>query len=97
MGALTQWLILEVLGLRIRLEPDTKALERLKARSDWQQAKPCRPRRRWGLREIAASRRRNAPWLFSPETAREAGRKSAMMRRIGRQKAAAVAEATIVA
>jgi hypothetical protein len=91
-GALTLWLLLQSLGLRIRVEEDPEALERNRRRHEWLTIRRKPKKRRWTLREIAIARRRNAPWLFDSERAREAGRKSALMRK---QKAAA-ASATIV-
>ena len=93
MGALTLWLILGALGCRLRIEDDPEAIERNRRHYEWQTVKRKPRKRRWTLREIAIARRRNAPWLFDSERAREAGRKSALMRK---QKAAGGRAATIV-
>jgi transcriptional regulator with XRE-family HTH domain len=70
-GALYLWLILEALGLRIRLEVNPEAVARMSRRSDWETGR-ARPKRKWGLSEIAIARRRNAPWLWDSERARAA-------------------------
>jgi hypothetical protein len=92
-GALYQWLILEALGLNVRLEENPQTTAKIRNRSDWKRSRQRSAKKTWGLREIALSRRRNAPWLFSPETAAAAGRKSAAARKAKRE----AARATIVA
>jgi hypothetical protein len=74
MGATSLWLILEGLGLRIRLVPDDAAVERIKRHGAF---RPARGVRKTGVeRLVAIARRRNAPWLWNSERARAA----AMMR-----------------
>jgi hypothetical protein len=75
-GALTLWLLLQSLGLRIRVEEDPEALERNRRSSQWGTVRR-KPKQRPGVRTIIAlARRRNAPWLWDSERARQA----AMMR-----------------
>ena len=74
MGALTLWLVLGALGLRIRLEEDPEALERNRRRTDWQQLRRKPRKRRHLLGDLAKARRRNAPWLWDSERARDAAR-----------------------
>jgi hypothetical protein len=80
MGAVTFWLILGALGYRIRLEEDPAQLERNRRHHQWLTVKPRPSRKQWRLREIALSRRRNAPWLWTSEKASEMGRRGAMKR-----------------
>jgi hypothetical protein len=71
-GALTLWLLLQTLGLRIRLEEDPEALERNRRHHEWQTVQRKPKQRRWTLREISIARRRNAPWLWDSDRARKA-------------------------
>jgi hypothetical protein len=74
MGATSLWLILEGLGLRIKLVEDDAAVERIKRHAAF---RPFRLSRKTGVKRLVAiARRRNAPWLFSPTS----GRRAAMMR-----------------
>jgi hypothetical protein len=78
MGAMAFWIMLETLGLGIALIPDPAGLERLKRYANWRPRKvaPNRKRKHGNLPFVAIARRRNAPWLWNPEKAREMAKKS---------------------
>ena len=84
MGALSMWLILRTLGLNIQLIEDPATLARNRRHHQWETVTRKPKKRRWTLREIAIARRRNAPWLWNQEQAREAQRKSVEARRRNR-------------
>jgi hypothetical protein len=73
MGAMAMWILLQTLGLGVTLVADPVALEKLQRNANWQPRKvaPNRKRKYGNLPFVAMARRRNAPWLWSPEKARE--------------------------
>lgn len=77
LSVLMMWPLLQTLGLYMTLHGDPIALQKSQSSVRWRvkQASPKR-RRRHKLPYVTMARRRNAPWLWGPERAREMAEKS---------------------